>query len=199
MEASIYLKQNDAPPIPITTRIEWFPDGKIKPLIYWTPDNSCYEVKHVYESTLLAFLKEGGVGIRFKINAVMKDAPDHSAYIIHETYLYFADSRFCEKGFIDDRYGHPNKEYISVMLDIFPNGTYELVYFKVGDNRYAVERTLDVEPRGSFLAGGIGIWHKVDARLVNNNNDDDPNPNESVCCQAALFWELNKWFIVKAA
>jgi len=34
-----------------------------------------------------------------------------------------------------------------------------------------VERTIAVEPRGSFRAGGIGIWHKVDARLINSYND----------------------------
>jgi len=84
-------------------------------------------------------------------------------------------------------------------MDVFPNAEYELVYFCVGENRYIVERTMEVEPRASLQAGGIGIWHRVDARLVNNNNDEDPNPNKSERRQAALFWEMNKWFVVKTA
>jgi len=187
----IYLKQANEHAVPVTVRIVWLPDGNIKPIMYWTPDNSCYEVKHIYESTLLAFLKEKGVGIRFKLRAELKEMPDNTAYSRHETFLYFADGRFCQRGFIDKRYVHPNKEYIPVTIDIFPNADYELLYFQVGDNRYIVEKTLEVEPRGSFQAGGIGIWHKVAARLVNDNNDEYR--------QAALFWELNKWFVVKAA
>ena len=195
----IYIKQANELPIPVTVRIEWLPDGKIKPIMYWTPDNSCYEVKHIYESTLLAFLKEKGVGIRFKVKAELKEILDNMICTRHETFLYLTDSRFCAKGFIDERYSHPSKVYVPVTVDVFPNAKYELVYFQVGDNRYMVEKTLEVEPRASFQAGGIGVWHKVDARLINHNNDDDPNPNKSECRQAALFRELNKWFIVKTA
>jgi len=195
----IYIKQVNESLIPVTVRIEWLPNGKIKPIMYWTPDNSCYLIKHIYESTRLAFLKEKGVGIRFKVKAELEEIPDNMLHAQHETYLYFTDGRFCERGFIDERYSHSNKEYVSVIVDIFPNARYELVYFRVGSNRYMVEKTIKVEPRASFQAGGIGVWHKVDARLVNDDNDDDPDPNKSECRQAALFWELNKWFIVKAA
>lgn len=195
----IYIKQTNEPLIPVTVRIEWLPNGKIKPIMYWTPDNSCYEVKHIYESTLLAFLKEKGVGIRYKVRAEMKDAPNNMICFRHETFLYFTDNRFCERGFIDERYEHPNKEYIPVTVDVFPNAGYELIHFRVGNSRYMVEKTLEVEPRGSFQAGGIGIWHKVNARLVNDNNDEDHDCNKNECRQAALFWELNKWFVVRTA
>jgi len=199
-KAVVYIKQPNEPLIPVTVRIEWLPNGKIKPILYWTPDDSCYEVKHIYESTLLAFLKEKGVGIRFKVRAELKEIPDDDmVHIQHETYLYFADGRFCERGFIDQRYSHPNKEYVPVIVDVFPNADYELVCFQVGDHRYMVEKTLKVEPRASFQAGGIGIWHKVNVRLVNDDNDEDPNPNKSEHRKAALFWELNKWFVVKSA
>jgi len=193
----IYVKQSNEPLVPVTARIEWLPDGKIKPLMYWTPDHSCYEIKHIYESTRLAFLKEKGVGIRFKVRAELTEKPDNMASVRHETYLYFADSRFCERGFIDQRYSHPSKEYVPVTVDVFPNAGYELVYFRVGDNRYMVEKTLKVEPKGSFQAGGIGIWHKVDVRLINDDNDEDPDPNKSECRQAGLFWELDKWFTIR--
>lgn len=192
----IYIKRTGEPLIPVTARVEWLPNGKIKPLMYWPPDNSCYVVKHIYEAIPLALLKEKSVGIRFKVNAELKEIPDNTIYARHETYLYFTDSRFCEKGFIDGRYDHSNKKYISVTIDVFPNADYELVYFQVDYNRYMVEKTLEVEPRASFKAGGIGICHKVAVRLVNNDNDEDPTPGKSERRQAALFWELNKWFVV---
>jgi len=168
--------------------------------MYWTPDNSCYKIKHIYESTRLAFLKEKGIGIRFKVIAELNEISDNMICARHETYLYLTDNRFCERGFIDERYSHSNKEYVPVTMDVFPDAAYELMYFRVGNNRYMVEKTLNVEHRGSFQVGGIGVWHKVDARLVNDDNDEDPNPNKSERRQAALFWELNKWFVaVKAA
>jgi len=58
-----------------------------------------------------------------------------------------------------------------------------------------VEKTIAVEPRGSFHAGGAGLWHKVEARLVNADDDKDPDPNKSVRRLAALYLELNKWFV----
>ena len=201
-KAIIYIKQTGEPYIPVTVRIEWLPDGKIKPLMYWTPDSSCYEIKRIYESTQCAFLKDCGEGIRIKITADMQGLSkyDDLRFAQHDTYLYLADNRFCEKGFIDERYKHVNKKYVPIILDIFPDGDYELVYFWVDDNRYMVERTNDKEHRGSFFAGGIGIRHDVNVRLVNSDNDDDPDPLNSVCRPAALFWELNKWFIaVKAS
>jgi len=198
----VYLKQVGEPCIPVTVQLEWLPDGKIKPLMYWTPDGSCYVVKKIYESTQLAFLKEQGEGIRIKISADLQGVSkyDDLRYARHEVYLYLADNRFCEKGFIDDRYTHDKKRYIPVVLDIFPDGDYELVYFKVSDNRYKVERTNDKEVRGSFSTGGIGIRHDVDVRLVNPDNDDDPNPHKCVKRSAAIYYEVYRWWIaVKAA
>ena len=195
MMAIIYNKQNDGAIVPVTLRIEWLPDGKIKPLMYWMPDNSCFEVKHIYESTHLAFLKDQGEGIRFRVRSDCElsnhasDAPEHYEKRTGqcETYLYLADNRFCAKGFIDERYYHAKKEYISVVTDIFPDGDYEIVCFGVHGQQYTVERTIAVEPRASFYAGGIGIWHKVEARLADT---DEGNSR-----LAALYWELNKWFV----
>ncbi len=66
--------------------------------------------------------------------------------------------------------------------------------------RYQVEKTEAVEYRGSFRAGGVGVWHKVKARLVNADDDEDPDPLHSVRREAALFLELDKWFMsVKSA
>ena len=194
----IYTKLSDGSIIPVTARIEWFPDGTIKPLMYWTPDGSCYEVKHVYEMTPLAFLKDGGQGIRFKVRAGIIDTPEpySNHYHFHrEIYLYFADDMFCGKNFIDERYGHESKEFIPVTLDVFPDRGYEVIYFKAQGTRYMVEKTIAVEPRASFHAGGIGIWHKVEARQVNDNDDECPNPLKSVFRMAALYFEVNKWFV----
>ena len=198
----IYSKKSGEPPDPVTVRIEWLPDGTIKPLAYWTPDGSCYEVKHTYGMTQLAFLKDRSVGIRFKVRAEVVETPDSDddlLHIQHETYLYLADNWFCGRNFIDNRYGHAGKEYISVTLDVFPTMDYELVYFTVQGMRYRVEKTIAVEPRGSFSAGGIGVWHKVEARLVNADDNEDPNPNKSGRRLAAVYFEVNKWFVVKAA
>ena len=201
-KAIVYIKQTDEPLIPVTARIEWQPDGKIIPLMYWTPDGCCHQVRHIYEMTPCAFLKNRREGIRFKLRAEITETPDLDDSILHiqyETYLYFVDDRFCGKNFIDGRYGHTGKEYISVMLDVFPDGDYELIYFRVQETRYMVEKTIAVEPRGSFHAGGVGIWHKVEARLVNAEDDEDPDPNNSVRRIAALYFEINKWFTVKAS
>ena len=194
---TVYIKQPGEPPVPVTVQIEWLPNGKIRPLLYWTPDNSCYEIKRVYESTQLAYLKERGEGIRFRVKAEIKGPIeyDSSCHALHETYLYMADMRFCEKGFVDERYQNASKKYIPVTMDIFEDGDYELVYFWVDDKRYKVEDTIEIAPRGSFFAGGVGLWHKVDARLVNANNDEDPDLNNSIRRMAALFLELNKWFV----
>ena len=198
----IYSKQSGEPPDPVTVRIEWRPDGTIKPLAYWTPDGACYEVVFIYNMTPLAFLKDKGNGIRFKVRVELTETPDSDDDLLHaqhETYLYLADNWFCGKNFIDSRYGHAGKEYISVTLDVFPGMDYELIYFSVQGARYMVEKTLAVEPRGSFSAGGIGVWHKVEARLVNADDDEDPNPNKSVRRPAAVYFEVNKWFVIKAA
>jgi len=184
----IYIKQPNERPIPVTVRIEWLPNGKIKPLMYWTPDNSCYVIKHIYESTLLAFLKEKGEGIRFRVKAEIEGAPNYMDYARHEVYLYIVDNRFCAKNFIDGRYANPLKEYIPVVLDVFPDAEYELVSFRVGQNCYMVEDTLDVEFRSSYKIAGMGIWHKVRVRMMDEE-----------CCHASLVWEMDKWLIYKKA
>lgn len=194
----IYSEQTDGPRIPVTARIDWLSDGTIKPRIYWTPDGSRYEIRQVIEMTHIAFLKDRGEGLRFKVKAELTETPEYGSCqqgIQHETYLYFADSWFSGKNIIDGRYGHGSKEFIPVTLDVFPNCDYELVYFKARGIRYMVEKTIAIEPRGSFLAGGVGVWHKVEARRINDNNDEDPDPRKSVIRMAALYFEINKWFV----
>jgi hypothetical protein len=198
----IFSKQSGEPPIPITVRVDWLPDGKIKPRMYWTPDGSCYQIKHLYETTPRAYLKDKDLGLRFKILALIIDTPEpypNQRYARQETYLHFSDNWYCGKNIIDDRYKHTGKEYITVTLDVFPNGGYEPVYFWVKGVRYKVEKKFNVEPRGSFSAGGVGIWHKVEARLVNEGDDEDPDSFNSVRRLAALFFEFNKWFIAVKA
>ena len=192
----IYSKQSGEPRVPLTIRIDWFPDGTIKPLLFWTPDGACYKVISQYQGVSLAFLKERGEGLRFEVTGEVIESDDEDLmYSRYETYLYLADSRFYQKNIIDERYGHAGKEYIPVTLDVFPDGDYELVYFWCRGARYMIEKTIAVEPRGSFRAGGAGLWHKVEARLVNADDDEDPDPNKSVRRLAALYLELNKWFV----
>ena len=80
------------------------------------------------------------------------------------------------------------------MLDVFPDCGYEIISFEVQGNRHIVEKTLKVEPAGSYNAGGIGIRHRVEARLVNSEGDD-LNPQKSIIRKRALFLEFNKWFV----
>jgi len=193
----VYSKQSGELPVPVTVQIEWLPCGTIKPIMYWTPDDSCYMVKHIAESVHLAHLKDKDVGIRFKVRAEIIETLDtHSNHrnFQQETYLYFADNWFSGRNIIDSRYGHAGKEYISVALDVFPNADYELVYFIVKDERYMVEKTVCIEPRGSFNAGGIGVRHEVNAILINPCNDEDPEPHKSIRRKAAIYFEINKWF-----
>jgi len=196
----IYSKQSGEPRVPLTIRIDWFPDGTIKPLLFWTPDGACYKVISQYQGVSLAFLKERGEGLRFEVTGEVIESDDEDLmYSRYETYLYLADSRFYQKNIIDERYGHAGKEYIPVTLDVFPDGDYELVYFWCRGARYMIEKTIAVEPRGSFRAGGAGLWHKVEARLINADDDEDPDPNKSVRRLAALYLELDKWFVTIAA
>jgi hypothetical protein len=58
-----------------------------------------------------------------------------------------------------------------------------------------VEKTIAVESRGSYHAGGTGRWHKVEARQINDNDDEDPDPIKSIRRLAALYFEVNKWFV----
>ena len=193
----IYSKQAEGPLVPVTVRIDWLPEGTVKPLTYWMPDGSCHQVKHIYETMPIAFLKDKGEGLRFRVRAEVIEAPEMDDGILHsqyETYLYFTDNWFCGKNFVDSRYGHTGKEYIHVTLDVFPDCNYELIYFWVHGTRYMVEETIAVEPRGSFRAGGVGVWHKVEARQVNADDDEDPDPNKSNRRLAALYFEINKWF-----
>jgi len=197
-KTTVFIRQNDEPFVPITIRAVWQSDGAIKPLMYWTPDGSCYHIKAISSVTPMAFLKDCGEGLQFKINSELAETPEpysEDCYVRHDTYLYLADNWFCGKNFIDDRYGHACKEYIPVILDIFPDGDYELIYFTVQGMRYMVEKTLEIEPRGSFNAGGIGIWHKVDARLINAENDECLDIHNCVKREAAIYFEVNKWFV----
>ncbi len=195
----VYSKQSGGPVIPLTVRIDWLADGTIIPLMYWTPDGTCYMVVGQSPGIKMAFLKDRGVGLRWKVRGEIIETPDpecddllHTQY---ETYLYLADQRFSEKNIIDERYGHTGKEFIPVTLDVFPDGDYELIYFWARGSRYMVEKTADVDNRGSFAAGGVGVWHKVEARLINADDDEDPDPRKSVRRIAAVYLELNKWFV----
>jgi hypothetical protein len=188
----VYIKKTDESFVPVTVRIEWLADGKIKPYLYWTPDGSCYEVKHIYETTPLALLKNRGEGLRFKVMSEAKDMEYlnyHTAR--HETYLYLADNFFCGKNIIDSRYNYEGKKFIPVTLDVFPNCKYELISFKVHEQEYTVERTIAVEPCGSYNAGGVGIRHKVD--VINSCANGTFLKNTTRI--ASLYFEINKWFV----
>ena len=202
-KAVVYIEQSGEPSTPVTVRIGWRSDGLIKPLEFWMPDNTHYRVHKVYECTPRAFLEDKAEGVRFKIKAKITVSPDsyhEHRYIEFETYLIFASNKFCEKNIIDSRYGHPGKAYVPVIMDVFPDGRYELVYFWAKGARYKVEKTLDIDDRGTFKTGGIGLRHEVDARLVNRFDDEDPDQRNSVRRPVALYWELDKWFVsVKTA
>lgn len=194
----IYCKQQGGVICPLTVSIDWLPDGTIKPRMFWTPDGACNQVLYISECVPLSFLRERGEGLRFKVTAKVLETPDPCVEINntpYETYLYFEDNRFCEKNIIDNRYGHAGKEYIPVSMDVFPDGDYELTYFWFHKERYQVEKTCDIELRGAFNAGGLGLWHKVMARKVNENDDEDPDPAHPETRPAALYYEINKWFV----
>jgi hypothetical protein len=195
-EPIIYM-EHDEQRVPLTLRIEWLPNGSINPLTYWTPDGECYDIKHIYEMIHNAHLKHRGVGIRFKIRSEPTEPTDPFTILRNkdlERYIYLADNWFCGKNIIDERYDHAGKEFIHVTLDVFPDGRYMLVYFVTQNQRYMVEKVISIEPRGSSNAGGVGMRHKVEARLINADNDDDPNPDECNMKIASLFFEINKWF-----
>jgi len=202
-KVAIYIKQSDDTSIPVKVRIEWLPDGTIKPSLYWTPDGSCYEIKHIYNKIPLTLLKTRREGLRFKTRAEIRETPepyrDHRCFQ-HEAYLYFNHSMFCGRNIIDDRYSHNSKEFITVTLDVFPNCKYELVCFQVQGANYVVEKNIAIEPRASYHAGGIGVWHKVKARQVNQNSGDEyPNMSNTAIRMAALYFEINKWFVITAS
>jgi len=196
----IYCKQPGEEPIPITVRLKWLPDGTIHPLCYWLPDDSYHEIKYIHNMTPLKYLRDGGVGVRFKVSTTAPGGQrsfrcDDKGIVLYDNCLYLADNRFCGKPFIDERYSHNAKEYIPIVIDVFPNGEYGLVSFWVQGVRYSVEKTLEVAKRGSFAAGGIGLRHKVEARLVNEDDDECPDINNSVRRLAALYFEVDKWWV----
>ena len=198
----VYGKQPGGPRVPLTVRVDWLPDGSLRPRLYWLPDGTCCQVTHVYECMPLAFLKDRGEGLRFKVRAKVVETPDPYSELRLaqvEAYLFFEDGRFCEKNIVDARYGHAAKEYVPVSLDVFPDGGYELTHFWFHGTRYHVEKTLDVGPRGAYRAGGVGLRHEVEARRVGERGDDDPDPAYSVRRMAALYLEVNKWFVSVSA
>jgi hypothetical protein len=195
-----YTKQSGESAVPVTVQIDWLPDGTIKPRYYWMPDGSCLEVLPHCRCMPLALLRDRGEGLRFEVKAEVIETPEHDDDLVgarYETYLYIEDKRFCEKNIIDGRYGHAEKEYVFVTLDVLPNGNHELIYFHVDGKRWKVESPIEVEPRASFRAGGIGIRHLVEARLVNTDDDEDPDPNNPVRRTASVYWELDKWFVAR--
>ncbi len=129
-EMIVYGKRYGEQSFPVTIRIEWLPDGTIRPLLYWTPDGVCYQVVSRTPGLPMAYLKDHGAGLRFKVNSVMLSEPDDDSNCATgmegEIYLYLADNRFSQKSIVDGRYGHSGKEFIPVTLDVFPDGDYEI-------------------------------------------------------------------------
>jgi hypothetical protein len=146
--------------------------------MFWPDGGECCHVAGVSDTVPLAFLKDGGQGLRFRVRL----APQAGAP--REAYIYLADARFCEADIIDKRYAHKGKEYIAVTMDVFPGGEYELTAFTARGERYSVEKTLSVERRGAFAAGGVGLRHEVEAYS-----------EKFGARKAALWWEISKWFV----
>ena len=197
----LYAKQTGKGHTPITARIIWLADGTIMPLKFWLPDNLCLKVTHIYESTPLGYLKNKGNGICFKVEAIAADLPESYTELTsmrRDVCLYFAHKMFCGKNIIDRRYAHDGKLFIPVVMDVFSDAKYELVCFWKKGMRYIVEKNIGVEPCGSFIPEGIGLKHKVEARLVNHNNDNDPIIGNSIRRPASLYFGLNKWFVCSA-
>jgi hypothetical protein len=193
-----YIMRCGEPYTSVTARICWSSDGKIEPRFFWTPDGTKHKIVSHGPGIFLSLLKERGEGLRYKVRSEIVDAPELHTELLHTQYdteLYLADNRFCQKNIIDERYNHASKEYIKITMDVFPDAEYELVCFWCRNERYMVERTIAVEPRASYKAGGTGLRHKVTARLVNAHDDEDPEPSRSECRPASLFLEFNKWFV----
>ena len=199
--AVAYIRIAGGPPVPATVRVEWLPDGQIRPLAYWMPDGSRYEVRRMYERIPNSLLKDRGAGLRFKVRAELAEAAEWGGEPLqnawHEACLYLADGRYSGKTFIDGRYGHGGKEFIPVTLDVFPDGGYELVRFSVQGARYTVEKTVSVEPCGNFSAGGVGIRHNVSARAANADDGGGTASGAGMRRPASLYFEVNKWFVAK--
>jgi len=194
----VYEKQPERRRVPLTVNADWLPDGQIVPRYFWTPDGVCLKVLHVYECVPIAYLRDRGEGLRYRVRAWVEETAGLDDELLHaqyETYLFFADNRFCEKTIVDARYEHAGKLYIPVNMDIFSDGSYELISFWCRDARYHVEQTLDISQRAAFRVGGVGLRHEVEARLVNAHDDEDPDPDRSVRRKAALFFEINRWFV----
>gem|GEM_PF-1501567 len=213
----VYSKENGAL-TPLTVRVDWLPNGVIRPRMYWTPDGSCLRITQVAECVRLGHLKETGAGVRFRVTAQMAEPGDLPApfsykkvatplpaalarkrswdsFPEYELYLYLADNFFCAANILGDEYAHNAKAYIPVTLDVFPSGDYELVGFEAGGVCYTVDKTYSVRPGGSYKAGGAGLRHEVEATAqAAANADAAPNSR-----RAALYLELNKWFVCCAA
>jgi hypothetical protein len=202
-KATVYGKPMGGAPVPMKVRVEWKADGLISPTLYWTPDGTCYQVKPGCKSVQLAYLKDRAVGLRFEVRSKVIHTPHpypELHYALCEAYLFLEDGRVCEKNFLDARYQNPKKSYITVEIDFHPNGEYDLAYFRHQDERYKIEAVSEIDHHGAFLAGGVGIRHKVSVRKVNPHDDDDPDPDNPDVRVTAIYWERDKWFIsLKAA
>ncbi|MDR2547784.1 MAG: hypothetical protein LBC96_09840 [Lachnospiraceae bacterium] len=198
----IYIKHENDTRTPVTVRILWFPDGTIKPLAYWLPDGAFHVVKYVCETTPCAFLKDKGVGLRFKVESEPKDEEERDETFLqmcHENYLYFADDWFCGKNIIDNRYRNPGKEYITVTLDVFSDASYELISFQANGSRYAVAKTLTAQMHSNYHTGGSGLRHKVAARILSANESDEITYSTDDLLETELYFEINKWFVTRKA
>lgn len=194
----VYEKQPEKERVPLTVNADWLPDGEIVPRFYWTPDGTRSKVLQVYECVPIAYLKDKGTGLRYKVRAEVEELIETDDVLLnaqYDTHLFFKSNRYCEKTIVDARYDHPEKLYIPVNMDIFPDGTYELLSFWCRDNRFRIEKTLDISHRAAYRVGGVGLRHKVEVRMVNAKDDNDPDPEHSIRRVAALYFEINRWFI----
>ena len=191
---TVYIKQSEGIATPITVRIHWLANGDWYPTLFWMPNGICYEVSlPILERAPLSCLKEKGVGTRITANVNMAEDSGESTNLCkggQSVHIYFADSKFDAKCIVDAAYNHNKKLYISVEVDIFSEGSYELVGITVDSDKYLVSRTLSVEPRGSYGAGGVGICHKL--RVVKEGQQGDcPLPWR----EANVYLEFDRWFI----
>lgn len=74
------------------------------------------------------------------------------------------------------------KEYVCVYAEFDTQGEIRPIAVKIGDNRYEVDRIIDVRPAASLKSGGAGIRYtcRMEGRRV------------------YLFLEETRWFIEPA-
>ena len=66
--------------------------------------------------------------------------------------------------------------------------------------KFCISANLDISRRAAYRVGGFGLRHQVEARLVNADDDEDPDPDQNIRRMAALYFEVNRWFLaVKTA